>query len=181
VLPVTPAKPDAVKSSPARLVCLRPAISLSAYSFFQSCLKRGLGSTCAYPDPDSQDHHAHHNSSGAFPFSLSCSRSKRLQPPLPRSSLLPLPFMLPIYMVHPPCPSNITITTALSPVLHPQLSVLTRGNVLSQKKRQQPSPGIFLEVTSLSARVNQSGSILDFLSDSPSAMVITSIFMLGNL
>ncbi|KIJ97913.1 hypothetical protein K443DRAFT_104849 [Laccaria amethystina LaAM-08-1] len=26
----------------------------------QSCLKRGLGNTCAYPDPDAQDHHAHH-------------------------------------------------------------------------------------------------------------------------
>jgi hypothetical protein len=34
----------------------------------QSCLKRGLGSTCAYPDPEAQDHHAHHNSSSAFSF-----------------------------------------------------------------------------------------------------------------
>ncbi|KAF9011103.1 hypothetical protein BDQ17DRAFT_1387581 [Cyathus striatus] len=26
----------------------------------QSCLKRGLGATCAYPDPEAQDHHNHH-------------------------------------------------------------------------------------------------------------------------
>ncbi|KIM47659.1 hypothetical protein M413DRAFT_22286 [Hebeloma cylindrosporum] len=32
----------------------------------QSCLKRGLGATCTYPDPDAQDQQAHHNSSGSF-------------------------------------------------------------------------------------------------------------------
>ena len=25
----------------------------------QSCLKRGLGTSCAYPDPDAQEHHGH--------------------------------------------------------------------------------------------------------------------------
>ena len=114
-----------------------------------------------------------------FPFRVLVLKPQ--QPLLPRSSLLRPPSMLPIYMEHRPCPSNITIITALLLVLHPQHSVLTRGNVLSQKKKLQPLPETFLEVTSLSAQVNQSGSILDFLSGSPSVTVTTSIFMLGNL
>ena len=34
----------------------------------QSCLKRGLGATCAYPDPDAQEHHGH-QTPGIFYFS----------------------------------------------------------------------------------------------------------------
>lgn len=36
----------------------------------QSCLKRGLGQTCAYPDPEAQDHTSHHTP-GMSPYLLS--------------------------------------------------------------------------------------------------------------
>lgn len=32
----------------------------------QSCLKRGLGQSCAYPDPDAQDQNSHHSPGASF-------------------------------------------------------------------------------------------------------------------
>ncbi|KAF8203867.1 hypothetical protein BJ912DRAFT_1052643 [Pholiota molesta] len=53
--PVTLAKPAAARPSPARYRVPLSPLSLPL-SPPQSCLKRGLGASCAYPDPDSQDH-----------------------------------------------------------------------------------------------------------------------------
>jgi hypothetical protein len=60
VLLVTLAKQDVVKFCHARLVLLSSySLSHSGSIRIQSCLKRGLGTTCAYPDPDAQEHHGH--------------------------------------------------------------------------------------------------------------------------
>ncbi|KAF8628262.1 hypothetical protein AX15_004033 [Amanita polypyramis BW_CC] len=66
--PVTPARLDAARSC---LVRCPPSFSLfllpSAHHP-QSCLKRGLGATCAYPDPDAQDHQSHHTPAAVQAF-----------------------------------------------------------------------------------------------------------------
>ncbi|PPQ75638.1 hypothetical protein CVT24_010526 [Panaeolus cyanescens] len=46
----------------------------------QSCLKRGLGATCAYPDPDAQDHHTHHQSNN--PTNLATTNVQFAPPPM---------------------------------------------------------------------------------------------------
>ena len=61
-LHVTPAKQDVARCYRARsdVFFPLPVHAHSSHPISQSCLKRGLGNTCAYPDPDAQDHHAHH-------------------------------------------------------------------------------------------------------------------------
>ncbi|TFY55394.1 hypothetical protein EVG20_g9333 [Dentipellis fragilis] len=54
--PVMQAKPAAARSSPARSVVSYLSSSLLPADPAQNCLKRGLGATCAYPDPDAIDH-----------------------------------------------------------------------------------------------------------------------------
>lgn len=57
---VTLAKQDVVKYCLVRSVLLFfSSLSSSGSLRIQSCLKRGLGATCAYPDPDAQEHHGH--------------------------------------------------------------------------------------------------------------------------
>lgn len=53
-------KPKAPSVRRACVACHTGKTRCSEVLPCQSCLKRGLGSTCAYPDPDAQDHHAHH-------------------------------------------------------------------------------------------------------------------------
>ena len=60
MLLVTLAKQDVVKYCLVRLVLLYfSSLSHPGSIRIQSCLKRGLGTTCAYPDPDAQEHHGH--------------------------------------------------------------------------------------------------------------------------
>ena len=54
--------PCQVGSALLLLLCSFGSLSI------QSCLKRGLGATCAYPDPDAQEHHGH-QTPGIFYFS----------------------------------------------------------------------------------------------------------------
>lgn len=53
-------KPKAPSVRRACVACHTGKTRCSEVLPCQSCLKRGLGNTCAYPDPDAQDHHAHH-------------------------------------------------------------------------------------------------------------------------
>lgn len=52
--PATPARPGAASISRARSVPAVPARPPPAHPR-QSCIKRGLAATCAYPDPDPND------------------------------------------------------------------------------------------------------------------------------
>jgi len=52
-------KPKAQSVRRACVACHTGKTRCSEVLPCQSCLKRGLGTTCAYPDPDAQDHHGH--------------------------------------------------------------------------------------------------------------------------
>ncbi|KAF8899231.1 hypothetical protein BD779DRAFT_68797 [Infundibulicybe gibba] len=53
-------KPKAPSVRRACVACHSGKTRCSEVLPCQSCLKRGLGATCAYPDPDAQDHQTHH-------------------------------------------------------------------------------------------------------------------------
>ncbi|KAF8167506.1 hypothetical protein B0H34DRAFT_792225 [Crassisporium funariophilum] len=53
-------KPKAPSVRRACVACHTGKTRCSEVLPCQSCLKRGLGASCAYPDPDAQDHHGHH-------------------------------------------------------------------------------------------------------------------------
>ncbi|KAF8347069.1 hypothetical protein F5887DRAFT_959152 [Amanita rubescens] len=53
-------KPKAPSVRRACVACHTGKTRCSEVLPCQSCLKRGLGATCAYPDPDAQDHQPHH-------------------------------------------------------------------------------------------------------------------------
>ncbi|KIL71649.1 hypothetical protein M378DRAFT_1020726 [Amanita muscaria Koide BX008] len=62
-------KPKAPSVRRACVACHTGKTRCSEVLPCQSCLKRGLGATCAYPDPDaSQDHQAHHSSASVQAF-----------------------------------------------------------------------------------------------------------------
>ncbi|TFK41984.1 hypothetical protein BDQ12DRAFT_677483 [Crucibulum laeve] len=65
----TSRKPKAPSVRRACVACHTGKTRCSEVLPCQSCLKRGLGASCAYPDPDAQEHHAQHtpgrNSSAA--------------------------------------------------------------------------------------------------------------------
>ncbi|KAK2461529.1 hypothetical protein APHAL10511_005992 [Amanita phalloides] len=52
-----PRKPKAPSVRRACVACHSGKTRCSEVLPCQSCLKRGLGASCAYPDPDAQDHH----------------------------------------------------------------------------------------------------------------------------
>ncbi|KAG7452151.1 uncharacterized protein BT62DRAFT_926368 [Guyanagaster necrorhizus] len=52
----TPRKPKAPSVRRACVACHTGKTRCSEVLPCQSCLKRGLGASCAYPDPDAQDH-----------------------------------------------------------------------------------------------------------------------------
>ncbi|KAF8913226.1 hypothetical protein CPB84DRAFT_1841614 [Gymnopilus junonius] len=64
VPPESTRKPKAPSVRRACIACHTGKTRCSEVLPCQSCLKRGLGATCAYPDPDAQDQQAHHSSSG---------------------------------------------------------------------------------------------------------------------
>ncbi|KAF8665371.1 hypothetical protein AX16_000390 [Volvariella volvacea WC 439] len=53
-------KPKAPSVRRACVACHTGKTRCSEVLPCQSCLKRGLGATCAYPDPEAQDHQNHH-------------------------------------------------------------------------------------------------------------------------
>jgi hypothetical protein len=51
-----PARRGAVRFCPARsAVLLESSVRILNHCVFQSCLKRGMGATCAYPEPDNSE------------------------------------------------------------------------------------------------------------------------------
>ncbi|KAF9453894.1 hypothetical protein P691DRAFT_812510 [Macrolepiota fuliginosa MF-IS2] len=60
-------KPKAPSVRRACVACHTGKTRCSEVLPCQSCLKRGLGASCAYPDPDAQDHHAQHHTPAPNP------------------------------------------------------------------------------------------------------------------
>ncbi|KAF5374937.1 hypothetical protein D9758_000563 [Tetrapyrgos nigripes] len=58
-----PRKPKAPSVRRACVACHSGKTRCSEVLPCQSCLKRGLGATCAYPDPDTHDHSNNHSAS----------------------------------------------------------------------------------------------------------------------
>ncbi|PPQ79862.1 hypothetical protein CVT25_002918 [Psilocybe cyanescens] len=60
-------KPKAPSVRRACIACHTGKTRCSEVLPCQSCLKRGLGASCAYPDPDAQDQQGHHSASAPAP------------------------------------------------------------------------------------------------------------------
>ncbi|KAF4612093.1 hypothetical protein D9613_004107 [Agrocybe pediades] len=76
-----PRKPKAPSVRRACIACHTGKTRCSEVLPCQSCLKRGLGATCAYPDPESQDAQGHHSASGM-------SQNVQFAPPPPMYATL---------------------------------------------------------------------------------------------
>uniref|UniRef100_A0A8H7Y6V6 Zn(2)-C6 fungal-type domain-containing protein n=1 Tax=Psilocybe cubensis TaxID=181762 RepID=A0A8H7Y6V6_PSICU len=61
--PEPPRKPKAPSVRRACIACHTGKTRCSEVLPCQSCLKRGLGNSCAYPDPDAQEQQGHHSAS----------------------------------------------------------------------------------------------------------------------
>ena len=138
VLLVTLAKRDVVKYCRVRLVLLSACSLYHTGSIrMQSCLKRGLGTTCAYPDPDSQEHHGH-QTPGIFYCAMQCPFSLFFFPQHPPTFNLHLRQCMQLFK-RLICPINNIMTTMEHSLAHPpQRSVPISARAISRKKRRLP-------------------------------------------
>ena len=152
---VTLAKQDVARYYHVRLVLLHfSSLSHPGSIRIQSCLKRGLGTTCAYPDPDAQEHHGHQTPGIS---SLQCSLSLFLIfPQQPQTSNLHLHQCMQLYKRLICLINNIMTIMELSPAHPLRPSVPINAHAISLKKRPPPLLATLAAVISMSVLVPQS-------------------------
>ncbi|KAA1467783.1 hypothetical protein DENSPDRAFT_353155 [Dentipellis sp. KUC8613] len=87
----------AARSSPVRFVVSYLSPSLLPADLAQNCLKRGLGATCAYPDPDAIDHSSQQQTPGSsslISFMPMTAEATCVAPGVPPFAPPPLPYAM---------------------------------------------------------------------------------------
>ena len=84
--------------------CLRsPRLRKFLFHHVQSCLKRGLGATCAYPDPEAPVEHSQQQTPGSsslISFVPMSAEATCVAPGIPPFSAAPIPYMQPPSLTH---------------------------------------------------------------------------------